>query len=92
MTAPTEPDLLLQERRMNFWQIHKQGGEGGEGNGLAGILFAGLLLACTPVFWTAGLDGLGNKMANVTADPKGNPSLDMELGSATNRVESECPP
>lgn len=23
VTAPTEPDLVLQERRINIWQIHK---------------------------------------------------------------------
>lgn len=78
---------------MSSWQLHKQGGDGGEGSRLAGIPFAGLLLAWTPVFWTAWLDNsLRSKMANVTADPKGNPSLNMELGSSTNCVESESPP
>lgn len=24
VTAPTEPYLVLQERRMNFWQIHSR--------------------------------------------------------------------
>lgn len=76
---------------MNFWQTHKQGGEAGEGSGLAAIPFAGLLLAWTPVLWIAWLDGLRRKMANVTADPKGNPSLEMDLGSSTNCVESESP-
>ena len=65
VTAPTEPDLVLQERRMNFWQIPKQGGEGREGSGPAGIPLAGLLLAWTPVFWTAGLSVLGSEMASV---------------------------
>ena len=64
---------------MSSWQLHKQGGDGGEGSRLAGIPFAGLLLAWTPVFWTAWLNSLRSKMANVTADPKGNPSLDWAL-------------
>lgn len=44
-----------------------------------GILFAGLLLAWIPVFWTARFlgCGLGSNMANVAADPEGDPSLEQ---------------
>lgn len=77
---------------MNFWQSHKQGGEGGkEGSGPAAILFAGLLLAWTPVFWTAWLDGLRSKMANVTADQKGTPSLEMELCGVPTLIPCDLP-
>lgn len=69
---------------MDFWQTHKQGDEGGEGSGLLDILFAGLLLASTPDFWTSQLlcRGLGSSMVKVAADPEGDSSLELELGSS----------
>ena len=82
---------------MDFWQTHMQGDEEGEGSRLLGILFAGLLLASTPDFWTSQLlcRGLGSNMVKVAADPEGVPSLELELGSLTDRLESDplpqCP-
>lgn len=67
---------------MDFWQTHKQGDEEGEVSGLLGILFAGLLLASTPDFWTSQLlcRGLGSNMVKVAADPEGGPFLGTGTG------------
>lgn len=66
---------------MDFWQTPKQGDEDREGSRLLGILFAGLPLASTPVFWTSQLlcSGLGSNMAKVAAD-LGEPFLGTGTG------------